>query len=121
MPTNLLCPWNFPCKNTSGHPFPTPGDFPNPGVEPLTLTSPALAGRFLTTGVVWEAPGIPLFVPLFGCNSYAFSFHFTVALRVCFYVGATLYRVCLSKVFGTRAGFGIDTSHVFAQGVLTFI
>ena len=29
----------------SGLPFPTPGDLPNPGIEPA---SPALAGRFFT-------------------------------------------------------------------------
>ena len=96
----------------SGHPFPTPGDLPNPGIEPLSLRSPS---------IIWEAPGIPLFVPLVGYNSSAFPFHFTVALSVCIYVGATLYRMSMSKVFGTRAGFGIDTSHVFPQGVLAFI
>ena len=30
-------------------PFPTPGDLPNPGIEPVSLVSPALAGRFFTT------------------------------------------------------------------------
>ena len=30
----------------SGLPFPSPGDLPDPGIEP---TSPALAGGFLTT------------------------------------------------------------------------
>ena len=30
----------------SGLPFPTPGDLPNPGIEPR---SPALAGGFFTT------------------------------------------------------------------------
>ena len=29
--------------------FPSPGDFPNAGIEPVSLTSPALEGRFLTT------------------------------------------------------------------------
>ncbi|ELR59616.1 hypothetical protein M91_15039, partial [Bos mutus] len=33
----------------SGVPFPTPGDLPNPGSEPVSLASPALAGRFFTT------------------------------------------------------------------------
>ena len=33
----------------SGLPLPPPGDLPNPGVEPMSLMSPALAGRFLTT------------------------------------------------------------------------
>ena len=36
----------------SGLPFPTPGDLPNPGIELVSLTSLALAGRFFTT---WEA------------------------------------------------------------------
>ena len=29
-------------------PFPSPGDLPNPGIEPVSLTSPALAGGFFT-------------------------------------------------------------------------
>ena len=32
----------------SGLPFPTPGDLPDPGVEPVSLVSPALAGGFFT-------------------------------------------------------------------------
>ena len=30
----------------------------NPGMEPTSLTSPALAGGFFTTGATWEAPNI---------------------------------------------------------------
>ena len=30
-------------------PFPTPGDLPDPGIEPESLAFPALAGRFFTT------------------------------------------------------------------------
>ena len=33
----------------SGLPFPPPGDLPHPGIEPIPLTSPSLAGGFLTT------------------------------------------------------------------------
>ena len=40
----------------SGLPCPFPGDFPEPGIEPMYLTSPALAGRFFTTSATWEAP-----------------------------------------------------------------
>ena len=36
-------------KYKSGLPFPSPGDLPNPGIEPMSLASPALARRFLTT------------------------------------------------------------------------
>ena len=30
-------------------PFPSPGDLPNTGIKPVSLVSPALAGRFFTT------------------------------------------------------------------------
>ena len=32
----------------SGLPFAPPGDPPNPGIEPMSLVSPALAGGFFT-------------------------------------------------------------------------
>ena len=35
-------------------PFPLPGDLPDPGIEPVSLVSLALAGRFFTT----PPPGI---------------------------------------------------------------
>ena len=34
---------------------PPPGDLSNPGIEPLSLKSPALAGRLFTTSNTWEA------------------------------------------------------------------
>ena len=33
----------------SGLPFPSPGDLPDTGIEPMSSASPALAGRFFTT------------------------------------------------------------------------
>ena len=39
----------------SGLPFPPPGGLPDPGVEPLSPESLAMAGRFFTT----EPPGKP--------------------------------------------------------------
>ena len=36
-------------------PFPTPGDILNPGIQPASLGSPSVAGRFFTTSVPWEA------------------------------------------------------------------
>ena len=38
-------------------PFPPPGDLPDPGIEPASLESPALAGRFFTTSTTWEPLG----------------------------------------------------------------
>ena len=56
-PSRFLCPWDSACKTTgvSGLPCPPPGDLPNPRIEPASLISPALAGRFFTTGATWEA------------------------------------------------------------------
>jgi len=34
---------------------PPPGNLPNPGIEPTSLASPALAGGFFTTNATWEA------------------------------------------------------------------
>ena len=45
----------------SGLTFPPPGDLSNPGIEPLPLASPALAGRFFTT----VPPGKPQWVGMF--------------------------------------------------------
>ena len=39
----------------SGLPCPPPGDLPHLGIEPGSLMSPALAGRFFTTSGPWEA------------------------------------------------------------------
>ena len=39
-------------------PCPPPGDLPTPGIEAASLTSPALAGRFFTTGTTLETPNI---------------------------------------------------------------
>ena len=38
----------------SGLPFPPPGDLPDPRIEPESLMSPALVGRFITTSATWE-------------------------------------------------------------------
>ena len=36
-------------------PCPPPGNLPHPGIEPASLTSPALSGGFFNTGATWEA------------------------------------------------------------------
>ena len=63
----VVTPWTVACQAPlsmgflrqeywSGLPFPFPGDLPHPGVEPVSLTSPALVGGFFTT----ELSGKPL-------------------------------------------------------------
>ena len=61
---HFVTPWTVTCQAPlsmefsrqqywSGLPFPTPGDLPNRGIEPMSLASPGLAGGFFTT----EPPG----------------------------------------------------------------
>ena len=40
----------------SGLPCPLPGDFPDPGMEPMSLMSHALTGGSFTTSTTWETP-----------------------------------------------------------------
>ena len=57
-PAMLLCPWDFPSKkyNVVGFLlFPTPWNLPDPGIEPKSPMSPALAGIVFTTCATWEA------------------------------------------------------------------
>ena len=42
-------------EHWGGLPFPPPGDLPDPEIEPASLRSPALTGRFFTTSATWEA------------------------------------------------------------------
>ena len=59
--------WTFACQPPlsmrffrqeywSELPCPLPGDLPDPGIEPVSLVSPASAGEFFTTSATWEAP-----------------------------------------------------------------
>ena len=43
-------------ESWSGLPCPPPGDLPHPGIEPASLTSPALASSLFTISTTWEAP-----------------------------------------------------------------
>ena len=57
LPSWLLCPWDFPGKNTgAGCHFLLPGNLPNPGIEPMSPVSPELAGGFFTMA----PPGKPI-------------------------------------------------------------
>lgn len=44
-----------------------------------------------------------------------------VVLNLCSHVEVSLYRLHVPNAFGERAGFDVDPSHVFPQGVLEAI
>ena len=59
-------PWTVACQAPlsmgfsrqqywSGLRFPSPGDLPDPGIEPASLASSALADMSFTTSTTWEA------------------------------------------------------------------
>ena len=48
-------------EHWSGLPCPPPGDPPEPGIEPASLMSLTLAGRFFTTSATWAASQAPSF------------------------------------------------------------
>ena len=51
-PARLFCPWDSPGMELPCLP---PGDLPDPGIEPVSLMSPTLGGRFFTSSTTWEA------------------------------------------------------------------
>ena len=74
---HLATPWTVACQAPlpmelsrqeywSGMSFSPPGDLPNPGIEPESLASHALAGEFFTVGppgtpvIRWSGPVIPV-------------------------------------------------------------
>ena len=48
----------------SGLLCPPPGDLPDPGIKPKSLTSPALAGRFFTTAAAAASKSLQLCLTL---------------------------------------------------------
>ena len=62
----FVTPWSVACQAPlsmgfswqgywSALPFPSPGDLPDPGIEPGSLMFSTLAGGFFTTSATWEA------------------------------------------------------------------
>ena len=48
----------------SGLLCPYPGDRTNPGIEPVSLRIPALAGGFFIISATWEAPALVYYFPI---------------------------------------------------------
>ena len=97
----------------SGLPFPSPGELPNPGSEPASSMSPALACGFFTTKELSGKPGVPP-------GDHKQSSPLPDSLRVC-PQGPGLRctpLTWLSRDAGTcrrRAGAGLTHDHVVAD------
>ena len=65
----------FQSRVLEGVPFPTPGDLPHPGLEPMSLSSPELTGGFFTPAPLWYTMG-PSLMRLWACwfvGCYSFA------------------------------------------------
>ena len=85
----------------SGLLCPPPGNLPDPGIEPTSLMSPALAGRFFTTSATWEA------------LSYLFSLHDSCTFIVLYWCLSSLPVSASSLVLLSQSCFGSSGSFVF--------
>ena len=90
-------------KNTGVGCHALPGDLPNPGIKPASLTSPALAGRFFTTTATWEAPNegiIPSYRKQKKENGCQTSTKTAMPLTSC--VGPALLQLLEARSSGSR-------------------
>ena len=93
----------------SGLPCPSPEDLPDPGIEPMTPVSPALAGGFFTTSAdeaqkgdltphsAWETPPDP---PLPGASLSQMG---TRGVRVPFHRVSPASPWCTDRSYGSQA------------------
>ena len=90
----------------SGLPCPPPGDLPNPGTEPVSLMSPALASGFFITSATWEAPICAILFKNYVYWELRKIFPFEVSkdgMRVgrSFYWVSDRYRPCICILYRT--------------------
>ena len=66
-PARLLCPWNFFMQEHQHRlPFLSPGDLPDAGIKPVSLSSPVLASGFFTAAPPWKPI---LYIVMYVCQS----------------------------------------------------
>ena len=91
----------------NGLPFPSPGDLPNPGIEPASPASPALADIFFTA----ESRGKPLISGRAGILKLDFSnpirtlshcFNLPSLTRFTYEASSLVFRLCHMSWFLTR-------------------
>ena len=90
----------------SGLSFPPLGDLPNPGIEPVSLTSPALAGGFFTTGATWEAPLTPENLPVLEMGVTRVVFRWDRVWVISSVCGVDWGAVAVLCAVGRAAGLG---------------
>ena len=75
-------------------PVPPPGDLPDPGIKPASVTLPALAGGFFTICATWEAQTIP-----YSCDEH------------CYFVYCFVAHMCM-QVWGFACKLSHNTARI---------
>ena len=110
----------------SGLPFPSPGDLPNPRMEPESLKSPVLTGRFFTISTTWNIIGLILCLTVLICillniNEADPHLKWVVSLLTCLFKSSAyfvtgslaLFRlICRSFLIHAVYQFSVNTGAV---------
>ena len=71
-------------------PCPPPGELPDPGIEPSSLTSSALAGGFFTTSATWGALCLYTYTHT---HTHVYMNYFSVHLKLTQYCKSTTLQL----------------------------
>ena len=106
----LATPWTIACQAPlsigfsrqeywSGLTCPPPGNLPNRGIKPASLTFPALAGRYFTTRATWE-DYVCVCIYMYMCVYIYTHTHIHIYTHVCIYI-----YICMYVYTHTHTGF----------------
>ena len=84
-------------------PCPPPGDLPNPGIKPVSFSSPALTGRFYTTSTTWEVLYEAYFLSAISMNRNRTSCELKNSFTNSYY--KHLFSIKFYSVLSTFSGF----------------
>ena len=80
----------------SGLPCPPPGDLSDSGIEPMPLTSPALAGRFFIPSATWETPQGHYSWPF---QIYSLMYSITNKTQLLFHQNCAVFPITILCIF----------------------
>ena len=96
-------------------PYPPPGDLPDPGIEPVPLMSPAMAGRFFTTRATWD--GMLIIIEYI---SYLWRL-LLIFLVVLIFLMNVLVSFWILKYLYSRHKLSLDMVENYFNGLLCFV
>ena len=94
-PTRILCPWDSTGKNPGvGCHFLLSRDLPSPEIEPASLISLALAGRFFLTSATWKGHKCVYMCVYIHTHIYTHTYTYIQFVRLIFIFIAFVLFIC---------------------------